>query len=52
MERGRSRANVDGEALTMANEIVWAIVALSILGVIVRPWNLPEATWASPVRSC
>ena len=24
----------------------WAIAALSTLGVIVRPWNPPEATWA------
>jgi arsenical pump membrane protein len=32
--------------LTTANEIIWAITALSTLGVIVRPWNLPEATWA------
>ena len=46
MERRRSGADVDGEALTIANDTIWAIAALSILGVIVRPWNLPEATWA------
>jgi arsenical pump membrane protein len=32
--------------LTIANDTIWAIAALSTLGVIVRPWNLPEATWA------
>jgi arsenical pump membrane protein len=46
MERRCSGADVDGEALTIANATIWAIAALSILGVIVRPWNLPEATWA------
>jgi len=46
MEGRCARAGVDGEALTIANDTIWAIVALSTLGVIVRPWNLPEATWA------
>jgi arsenical pump membrane protein len=46
MERRRSGTDVDGEALTIANDAIWAIAALSTLGVIVRPWNLPEATWA------
>jgi arsenical pump membrane protein len=32
--------------LTIANDTVWAIVALSTLGVIARPWQLPEAVWA------
>ena len=32
--------------MTIANDTIWAIVALSTLGVIVRPWDLPEATWA------
>jgi arsenical pump membrane protein len=32
--------------LTIANDTIWAIAALSILGVIARPWRLPEATWA------
>jgi arsenical pump membrane protein len=32
--------------LTIANDTIWAIVALSTLGVIVRPWKLPEAIWA------
>ncbi len=32
--------------MTFANDTVWAIVALSILGVIARPWKLPEAIWA------
>jgi arsenical pump membrane protein len=31
--------------LTIANDTIWAIAALSTLGVIVRPWNLPEAIW-------
>ncbi len=30
----------------MANDIIWAIAALSVFGVIARPWKLPEATWA------
>ncbi len=30
----------------IANGAIWAIAALSILGVIVRPWKLPEAIWA------
>jgi arsenical pump membrane protein len=32
--------------LTIANDTIWAIAALSTLGVIVRPWNLPEGIWA------
>ncbi|HEY9157119.1 arsenic transporter [Candidatus Binatus sp.] len=32
--------------MTIANDTIWAIAALSTLGVIVRPWNLPQATWA------
>ena len=28
------------------NDIIWAIAALSIFGVIGRPWRLPEAVWA------
>jgi arsenical pump membrane protein len=32
--------------LTIANDTIWAIAALSTLGVIARPWRLPEATWA------
>jgi len=39
-------SNCDGEALTIANDTIWAIAALSIFGVIARPWKLPEATWA------
>jgi arsenical pump membrane protein len=30
----------------MANDTIWAIAALSALGVIARPWKLPEAVWA------
>ena len=30
----------------MANDVIWAIAALSAFGVIVRPWKLPEAIWA------
>src|SRR5262249_51499316 len=29
-----------------AAQATWAIAALATLGVIVRPWRLPEATWA------
>jgi arsenical pump membrane protein len=32
--------------LTPANGAIWAIAALSTLGVIARPWKLPEAIWA------
>jgi arsenical pump membrane protein len=32
--------------LTIANDTIWAIAALSILGVITSPWKLPEAIWA------
>jgi arsenical pump membrane protein len=32
--------------LTTANDTIWAIAALSTLGVIARPWKLPEAIWA------
>jgi len=39
-------SNGDGEALTIANDTTWAIAALSIFGVIARPWKLPEATWS------
>jgi arsenical pump membrane protein len=31
--------------LTFANLTTWAIAALSVLGVILRPWRLPEAIW-------
>jgi arsenical pump membrane protein len=33
-------------ALLEASEVTWGIAALATLGVIVRPWRLPEATWA------
>ena len=32
--------------MTTANDTIWAIAALSIFGVIARPWKLPEAIWA------
>jgi arsenical pump membrane protein len=32
--------------LTIANDTIWAIAALSTLGVIARPWKLPQAIWA------
>jgi arsenical pump membrane protein len=32
--------------VTAAQSTTWAIVALATLGVIVRPWRLPEAIWA------
>jgi len=32
--------------LTFSNEAVWLIAALATLGVMMRPWGLPEATWA------
>ena len=30
----------------IANGAIWAIAALSAVGVIARPWKLPEAIWA------
>jgi arsenical pump membrane protein len=32
--------------VTTAQSATWAIAALTTLGVIVRPWRLPEAIWA------
>jgi hypothetical protein len=32
--------------VTAGQSTTWAIVALATLGVIVRPWRLPEAIWA------
>lgn len=32
--------------LSLANEATWVIAAMATLGVIVRPWGLPEAIWA------
>jgi arsenical pump membrane protein len=32
--------------LTPAHVATWSITALAIIGVIVRPWKLPEALWA------
>ena len=32
--------------LSFAHEIIWLIAALAILGIITRPWGLPEAAWA------
>jgi arsenical pump membrane protein len=32
--------------VTTAQSATWAIAALATLGVIVRPWRLPEAIWA------
>jgi Na+/H+ antiporter NhaD/arsenite permease-like protein len=29
-----------------AHMAAWSIAALSVLGVIVRPWKIPEALWA------
>ena len=31
---------------SLAHDVIWLIAALSILGIIVRPWGLPEAVWA------
>ncbi|HEX5460886.1 MAG TPA: arsenic transporter [Steroidobacteraceae bacterium] len=31
---------------TLAHEITWLVTVLAILGVITRPWGLPEALWA------
>jgi arsenical pump membrane protein len=33
-------------AFLEATEAIWGIAALATAGVIVRPWRLPEATWA------
>jgi arsenical pump membrane protein len=30
-----------------AQEIIWLIAALTIFGIITRPWGLPEAVWAA-----
>jgi arsenical pump membrane protein len=32
--------------VTTAHSAAWAIVVLATLGVVVRPWKLPEAIWA------
>jgi len=32
--------------MTLANEAIWLIAALATLGVMARPFGLPEATWA------
>jgi len=31
---------------SFAHPVIWLVAALSILGVITRPWGLPEAVWA------
>jgi arsenical pump membrane protein len=31
---------------SLAQEIIWLIAALTIFGIITRPWGLPEAVWA------
>src|SRR5579883_3395928 len=31
---------------SLAHDITWLIAALAILGIIMRPWGLPEAVWA------
>jgi arsenical pump membrane protein len=33
-------------SVTSAHAVTWGIATLAIAGVIVRPWRLPEATWA------
>jgi len=30
-----------------SNTILWAITAITMLGIVVRPWRLPEAVWAA-----
>jgi arsenical pump membrane protein len=30
----------------LAHEIIWLIAAVAILGILIRPWGLPEAVWA------
>jgi arsenical pump membrane protein len=32
--------------LTAADIVTWTVAALATLGVVVRPWGLPEAVWA------
>jgi arsenical pump membrane protein len=32
--------------VTAADGATWSIAALAVAGVIIRPWRLPEATWA------
>ncbi|MGH8300065.1 MAG: arsenic transporter, partial [Steroidobacteraceae bacterium] len=31
---------------SLAHESIWLIAALTVLGIIIRPWGLPEAVWA------
>jgi arsenical pump membrane protein len=31
---------------SLAHEIIWLVAAAAILGIITRPWDLPEALWA------
>jgi arsenical pump membrane protein len=31
---------------TLPHVLIWLIAAVAILGIIVRPWDLPEAVWA------
>jgi arsenical pump membrane protein len=35
-----------GSVISTAHIATWSIAALAILGVLVRPWKLPEALWA------
>jgi arsenical pump membrane protein len=44
MARFRHRAGAMSGSLV--HDIIWLIAALAILGIIVRPWGLPEAVWA------
>jgi arsenical pump membrane protein len=37
--------------LSPAHIATWSIAALAILGVIIRPWKLPEALWAVPAAA-
>ena len=32
--------------LPATHGVIWAIVALTLSGVICRPWRVPEAVWA------
>ena len=31
---------------SLAHEIIWLVAAAAILGILTRPWELPEAVWA------
>jgi arsenical pump membrane protein len=43
----RTQLKRQGPVIGIANLATWSISALAVLGVIVRPWKVPEAAWAT-----